>query len=964
MTNTINNPVLSKKTRMAIFSMPVTFWLSMLSAAVLTTAMVYYVVLQNESRVSQAAQLSANGLASFVGDYVEKHQLLVKSIVSHHQNRILQLSMGGGYPYDMAEINEDIHSLFPRFTEFAIVNQKGEVIIASHEDKMGKKCHALIKSTMNVAAPSVSKVRAHLSPQGEYHFDIFQKIIAGDEIAGFWVKLSFKPLEQFINGLNLKEYDLVITEQMPPYKVLLGKNRAKTDSAITNFKYINQTLQTDVNESPVAISPIENIGWQVRAITNGSVHAKYVQYIVLIAFALFMSFFIVVAVVVVLVRTLQQEKEKIRQDAVHDEMFNAGPTVLLEKQIDQKMLVLYASPNAELLFGKASKTLIKKPYLDWIFSEDALMVRQTLINAYKNHLPSVEMVYRIRKSDNKGFKWIYDLSHILYNESGKPESIRGYITSVHAQKTAEKNATDLIQSVPEAIFVLDSNGKILDTNRAAERLMGCNKTQLVNALFSNWLETESLATYERLKQDFIDALSLDVNAMSNMDTLYLKSADGDLVAAEISLNSIELNGKPLLVQVVRDVTLQQKAQNQLSIAKDEAEDLAKARSRFVATISHEIRTPMNGVLGMADLLFDTSLTPTQEQYLHAIKQSGDVLLNIINEVLDFAKLDEGKVVLNHAKFDLKQAVEETLHLLSPMAEEKGLVLTLRYSDELNQNFIGDVLRIQQLLFNLVGNALKFTEKGQVKIKLSQIKEDDNLPLQTLLIEVEDSGIGIAGEHLNRLFDSFTQADESTSRQFGGTGLGLAICKQLVDLMSGEIGVSSEISQGSTFWVRLPLEVPETKNKAKLVTSKIPMPDKRSEIKGTHASLPLTGKNVLLIEDNEINQHVIEAFIKRLGASVDIAANGLEGIDYWRLGEGKYELILMDCQMPVMDGFEATKIIRKEELFSHQKPLPIIALTANVLIEDQKRCYQVGMNDFLAKPINREEFDATLIKWVQ
>ncbi|WP_051640606.1 PAS domain-containing hybrid sensor histidine kinase/response regulator [Thiomicrorhabdus sp. Milos-T2] len=977
MTKFRQQSLLSKKARMAIFNLPLTFWLSMLSAAVLVIALVYYIVLQNESRVTQAAQLSANGLASYVGDYVEKHQLLVKSIVSHHQDRILQLSKGGGYPYDLAEISDDVDSLFPKNTEFAIVNQKGDVIVASHNDGIGKKCRDLIKFTMNAGVPSVSNVRSHHFQSGLNHFDIFQQIIVGDEIAGFWVKLSFKPLEPFINSPNFKEYDLVIAQQAPLNNILLGKNRVQTDEGNTHFKFINQMLKTDDGKDVLAIVPVANIGWQVRALINASEHQKYVQHIVLIALALFMAFFVVVAIVVFLVRTLQQEKEKIRQDAVHDEMFNAGPTVLLEKQIDQKMLVLYASPNAELLFAKTSKALINKPYLDWIFPEDAIMVRQTLINAYKNQLPSVEMVYRIRKANNKGFKWIYDLSHILYNSSGQPDSIRGYITSVHAQKTAEKNATDLIQSVPEAIFVLDLNGKILNTNRAAESLLGCNKTQLVNAVFRDWLDTESLAHYESLKQAFIEALSLNTNAVSEMDKLYLKSANGALVAVEISLNSIELNAKPLLVQVVRNVTLQQQAQKQLSLAKEEAEDLAKARSRFVATISHEIRTPMNGVLGMADLLFDTPLTPIQEEYLQAIKQSGDVLLNIINEVLDFAKLDEGKVVLSHVKFNLKQAAEETLHLLSPMAEEKGLALTLHYSDELHETFMGDVLRIQQLLFNLVGNAIKFTEQGHVQIKVTPAKadadtgvdagadEDDNYPVQGLLIEVEDSGIGIAKEHLNRLFDSFTQADESTSRKFGGTGLGLAICKQLVDLMNGHIVVLSEINKGSTFQVRLPLEIPASEEKAKFTASNALISHEDTVIQEDMDSLPLTGINVLLIEDNTINQNVIKAFVKRLGAKVDIAENGLKGVDFWRLGEGKYQLILMDCQMPVMDGFDATKIIRKEEALSYQQSsVPIIALTANVLTDDRSRCFQVGMNDFLAKPINREQFDATLIKWAQ
>ncbi|WP_237262177.1 PAS domain-containing hybrid sensor histidine kinase/response regulator [Thiomicrorhabdus immobilis] len=941
--------------KLSSFKLPLYFWLSMLSFAIVISSMVYYLILQNESRIVQAAQISSNGLASFVGDYLEKHQLLVKSIASHHQDRILQLSKGGGYPYDLAEITEDIRSLFPSQTEFAIINPKGDIVIGSNLDQMGEKCHTLIKETMKSSAAAVSRVSAHRSPSGEYHFDVLFPIIAADEMAGFWVKLSFKPLERFIVNLNIKEYDLVITEQMPPYHVLLGKditNKARAPLS-DNFEYLEQELEDIVFKDVLAIAPISSVAWQVRAIQNTEVYRELVEDIIIIALAVFLAVFFVVTLVYLFVRGVHEEKEKIRQDAVHDQMFNAGPTILLEKQTDQYMSILYASPNVSSLFGKSSKEVVKTPYLDWICPDDALMVRQTLLDAFKGKTSTVEMVYRIKNANNEGAKWIYDLSHILYNSAGKPESIRGYITSVHAQKTAEKNATDLIQSVPEAIFVLDLDGKIVNTNRAAEYLLACDKEALVNVLFSHWLEAESLVQYEHVKRQFIGALTPEKEPLPNIDTFYLRDSKGHQLSVEISFNHIELNGEPLLVQVVRDVTLQMQVQQQLSFAKEQAEALAKARSRFVATISHEIRTPMNGVLGMTDLLFDTALTPQQEQYLQAIKHSGDVLLSIINEVLDFAKLDEGQVVLNQAEFNLKGSIEETLHLLSPMAEEKGLALSFNYSDQLPENYLGDVLRMQQLLFNLVGNALKFTETGQVQIQVSPVAGD----ISRLLIEVVDSGIGVASEHLNKLFDSFTQADESTSRQFGGTGLGLAICKQLVDLMGGSIGVSSELNKGSTFWVKLPLEatqsVDETQGKDKQIHLQNP----------DDSPLPLAGKTVLLIEDNSINQRVIEAFVERLGAKIDIAENGLKGVDYWRLDAHKYQLILMDCQMPVMDGFEATKIIRKEERMSLQShPIPIIALTANVLTEDKEKCYQVGMDDFLAKPINREQFDATLIKW--
>jgi len=941
----------------AKFRFPIYFWLSMISFALFIMVMGSYIINQNESRVTQAAALSSKGMASFISDYVEKHQLLVKSIAYHHQDRILQLAKGAGYPYDLDEIHNDVKELFPDGTEFAIINQNGRILVGSDVGHMGKKCQDLISQTMKSLSPTVSKVRAHQSPQGEFHFDVLFPIVVAEERAGFWVKLSFRPLEKFIVNLNIKDYDLVVTEQVPPYRILLGKTFDSSQAEPIAFEYMaNQLDGTNSLGSVLAVAPVNNVAWQVRAIHNDQVHKEYVNNVLMIAVFVFLSVFIVVSIVYLFVRGLQEEKEKIKQDAMHDELFNAGPTVLLEKQTDMQMPILYASPNVESLLGTSSKEVLEKSYLNWIYPEDVSMVRETLLQAYRDEKPTVEMVYRLKTKATGGFLWIYDLSHILYNSMGKPTILRGYITSVHSQKTAEKNATDLIQSVPEAIFVLDLDGNIINANRAAEVLLGCDRLSLMDKLFSHWLEVDSFSLYERMKRKYLNDIERPEEESSRVGTLYLRNSQGIRVSVEIGFNRIELKGQPLLVQVVRDVTLQMQTQQQLSLAKEQAVALAKARSRFVATISHEIRTPMNGVLGMTDLLFDTPLNNIQTQYLQAIKQSGNVLLNIINEVLDFAKLDEGQVTLINADLNLKDILEETLHLLSSMAEEKGLELNCDFTHLQSDLYLGDALRIQQLIFNLVGNALKFTEKGQIVVKLSNVVAEDGN--QLVLIEVIDSGIGIAKENLPKLFKSFTQADESTSRQFGGTGLGLAICKQLAELMQGSIGVESELGKGSTFWVKLPLR--------KVV--------KAGEIEGSVESvsgpvladkhLPLAGKTVLLIEDNVINQHVIEGFLLRLGAKVDVAENGLKGVDFWRLGGLKYQLVLMDCQMPVMDGFEATKIIRKEESVSAQaQAIPIVALTANVMSEDRDKCLQAGMNDFLPKPIEKESFEAMVLKWV-
>lgn len=935
------------------------FWVSMMSFAVFIFAVAFYVISQNESRIMQAAKISASGLASFVSDYVEKHQLIVKSIAYHHQDRVLALSKGAGYPYDLAEIENDIKELFPADTEFAIIDQKGRIVVGSHVDRMGPKCQSLIKESIYTGRPTLSKVKAHQAPNGEFHFDILFPLSVGDDWAGLWVKLSFTPLERFIVNLNIQEYELVISEQFAPFNILLGDHPKKLSwkSEFSAFfdEFELQALDHELQEKALAVAPIENVSWQVRAIQREEVFNEYVYKVILVSLLIFGVVFIVVVLIYLFFRQLHNERERMKQVAVHDELFNAGPTVLLEKKIDLEMSILYASPNVESLLGKDAKSLLDKSFIAWIHPEDVHEVKEKLLNAYLANQDKVEMVYRLKvKSD---YKWIYDLSHILYNQAGKPELLRGYITSIHAQKTAEKNATDLIQSVPEAIFVINYQGRILNANTAAQKLLKCTKEDLNKKLFSLWLESDSFALYERLKRDYLNQQSSLEKPPRETLPLYLRDTLGNQISVEIGFNQIEINGEILLVQVVRDITLQQQTQQQLSLAKERAEALAKARSRFVATISHEIRTPMNGVLGMADLLFDTDLDATQTQYLQAIKLSGDVLLKIINEVLDFAKLDEGQVLLVNEPFNLPNLVEETLHLLSTIAEEKSVDLKYEYEANVPHEFVGDVMRIQQILLNLIGNALKFTEQGEVSVKVSQTKE----PVSGhVLIEVMDTGIGIAAENIDKLFDSFTQADGSTSRQFGGTGLGLAICKQLVDLMEGEIGVVSEPNKGSCFWITLPLK---GLSKVNIIHSSSFKPLPVAKKDAASNSLPLSGKTVLLVEDNQINQNVITAFLKRLGAEVDLADNGLKGLDIWRVNPRRYQLIVMDCQMPVMDGFEATRMIRKEEtLVDNYARVPILALTANVMVQDKQRCIQVGMDDFLAKPIEKQTFNDMVTKW--
>ena len=380
--------------------------------------------------------------------------------------------------------------------------------------------------------------------------------------------------------------------------------------------------------------------------------------------------------------------------------------------------------------------------------------------------------------------------------------------------------------------------------------------------------------------------------------------------------------------------------HQLAFEKTRAEAASIAKSNFLATMSHEIRTPMNGVLGMAQVLAATSLTEEQQLYVNTILDSGHSLLTVINDVLDFSKIEAGKMILENHRFSLQKVIDDVKNLFMNKANEKGIELSTNIDKDCPNELKGDSLRIKQILQNLVSNAIKFTERGSVTIKISgsKICEDS----ASLMVYVIDSGLGIAPEGQAKLFTDFTQIDSSTTRKFGGTGLGLAICKQLITLMKGEIGVKSEAGKGATFWFTVNLDIDKS------------IPNKEDTIpKATIMEQPNLNGKILLVEDNSVNQIVAKTILEKFGLTLVIANNGQEAIQ--QVVQSNFDLILMDCQMPVLDGFDATIRIRQIELKNNSTTrLPIIALTANVHDKDKERCLAVGMDAYLSKPIVKNE----------
>ncbi|MBE9222506.1 PAS domain S-box protein [Cyanobacterium stanieri LEGE 03274] len=429
--------------------------------------------------------------------------------------------------------------------------------------------------------------------------------------------------------------------------------------------------------------------------------------------------------------------------------------------------------------------------------------------------------------------------------------------------------------------------------------------------------------------------------------------DGSIIwVSGHSTPTTQADGSIIWHGYICDISDRIKTQQELIKAKETAEKATKSKSAFLAMMSHEIRTPMNGVIGMTGLLLDTKLTPQQKEFVEIIRSSGESLLTIINDILDFSKIESGNLELEKQTFNLVKCIESIFDLLQFQAKKKNLQFSYYYSSELPQIFIGDVTRIRQILVNLLGNALKFTEKGKVTLTVTGFKIDDyqtnnkNQPYQ-IKFAIKDTGIGIPKQRQNRLFKSFTQIDSSINRKYGGTGLGLVISKLLTEKMGGKIWVNSDIGMGATFYFTVKVTTMEEKQPIKNNTL-IHQP-KSSTHKKT--------LKILLAEDNNVNQKVALLSLKKIGHLADVVSNGLEVIE--ALKRQHYDVILMDIQMPEMDGLEATRWIRNNYPSSQQPH--IIAMTAGAMEGDRTLCLDAGMNGYISKPIDLESLKQILVK---
>jgi len=779
---------------------------------------------------------------------------------------------------------------------------------------------------------------------------------------------------------------------------------------------------------------------------------------------------------------LRRSEERFR------EMANTIPHVFWMAAHDLSEF-LYVSPAIECLWGRplGSLHMFGREWMDAIVPADRPRVLKA-VGSLRDEGTPYEIEYRIHQSGGR-IRWVLDKGYPVRDQNGRPQRHVGFIQDVTERRQAARARQTLQHAIDygkDGLALLDAGGRYRYMNPAHAAMYGYRVEELLGKEWKELYHPDWVSLIEQLsKPDLIEQGNWQGEVVGRK-----KSGEPFHVEITLALIGEDNDDGATMVCTCRDISKRKRMERDLITAKDAAELGARAKAEFLATMSHEIRTPMNGVIGMTGLLLDTTLTTEQRTYAEMVRRSGESLLAIINDILDFSKIEAGKLGLEIIDFDLRTTVEETLDLLAEPAHRKHLELVGLIDAAVPTALRGDPGRLRQILTNLIGNAVKFTDRGEVVLKLSAEREEEGIA--ELRFEVVDTGIGIPPDSQDRLFQSFSQADGSTTRKFGGTGLGLAISKQLVELMGGHIGVESRPGEGSRFWFTVRLErqahastpVQPAEDLSRLhvcviddnATNRLLLEHHARSWGMTHASAedgprglaclreasrvgrpfdlalidmqmpnmdglelarairadpsiaPLrlvlltslarrgdaklardsgfsayltkpihqhqlydclrlvmgqtaagsedpdrfvtvhslaeiesrSHDRILLAEDNAINQKVAVKMLEKLGYHVDVVANGEEAVE--ALSRIPYALVFMDCQMPEMDGFEATKRIRLAE--GGRRHTPIIAMTANVMQGDRERCLAAGMDDYVSKPIATKDVKAALDRWLK
>jgi PAS domain S-box-containing protein len=646
-----------------------------------------------------------------------------------------------------------------------------------------------------------------------------------------------------------------------------------------------------------------------------------------------------------------QNEEKEKRAA---ELVIANKELAFQNEEKEKRANELTIANKELVFQNQEKEN-RASELTIANKELVFQNKEKQNRANELHIANKELEFQTDEKRNRADELVIAGKELNFQNEEKEKRVveskemEAYNSSL---KLASQYSLSLIEASRDPLFTISLEGKITDTNQASVRVTDVSKEDLIGSDFINYFTEPELAKkgYEEVfTKGFVVDYPLVIIDGKLTNVLFngsvYKDADGNVIGA---------------VVVARDITEQKKAEKELIEAKALAEiatkraedaqikaegatrvavDSVKAKQQFLSNMSHEIRTPMNAIIGFTKVVLKTDLSAKQREYLQAIKISGDALIVLINDILDLAKVDSGKMTFEKVPFKMEVSLSAMIHLFDIKCQEKNILLIKEYDKNIPEVLLGDPVRLHQIILNLVSNAVKFTSEGKVVVSVKLVEENnDNVIIE---FAVSDTGIGILDSKLSTIFENFQQASSGTSRLYGGTGLGLAIVKQLVEGQNGTIKVQSVFNEGSVFSFQLSFQ--KTNLDADLLVEIEEVTDEVQNI------------NVLVVEDIALNQLLMRTLLDDFGFGCDIASNGQIAID--KMSKSHYDIILMDLQMPVMNGFEATKYIRN----TLKSNIPIIALTADVTTADLSKCNAVGMNDYIAKPVNERLLYSKIVK---
>jgi PAS domain S-box-containing protein len=687
----------------------------------------------------------------------------------------------------------------------------------------------------------------------------------------------------------------------------------------------------------------------------------------------------------------------VRTPGTGDDLFESAPIGYAE--VNREGLVLRVNRQYAKLLGRERAELLGKHCQELAPPAQREKYREQMEQRLSGHASIAP--YQCEYDRPDGGKVVVEVhEERLTSAAGEVAGLRMAVVDVTERKQSDEQAFHianeqraLFQALPDFFLRLDRDGKVQeakggqksDAFLAAEKFLGRN---LRDVLPPDAVEQFVLAQERGKRTKAMSIAEFEVGPEQEQQAYEMRLIELDweqwiaIVRNITARKSNEIKLKGYAQELERK-------NEEMEAALLTAREATQLKSRFMANISHEIRTPMNGVLGMTELLLGTALKEEQQEYAESIKRSATSLLSLINDILDLSRVEAGKLRIEQVPFSLKTIVEETSSLFALQARTKGLEFLLEVAPNVPASAVGDGHRLRQVLNNLLGNAIKFTDAGRISLTVSLLGEAAGR-LQ-VRFSVRDTGIGVSRSDQERIFERFIQADTSSTRKYGGTGLGLAISKELVELLGGEIGVESEVDRGSQFWFTISLGKaaaseeranPAPAAKAPAQTAKSPVPGAipvqispgasapkpqpsagSASAAGSLANLTaaLRGRKhrILLAEDNEINQRITVRLLEKLGLAVDAVTNGRLAVE--AINKKKYELIFMDCQMPEMDGFEATAMIRNRE--RNAKRTPICALTANAMEGDRERCLAAGMDDYISKPVSLEKLQEAITRWI-